>query len=248
MLDISIPAIDQQLYCKVRDFSEDANWLRMEGLEHDTRLINELCAWAGVKPSRMATDLGMAATTLARPASGKASTRLGRQTIEVLRAAYPKFPGWDDDIGRAPDQVAILKSEEGSIPLKHLDLSLSMGDGTTLEDYYEEGVFEFDAALLRKISRAPAQRLIVGQGVGDSMLPTLLNEDMVIFDTTQNTLNAMDKIWAISIYGQGAVKRLRKVAADRVLVISDNPVVGDHEYPLEDVRILGRVIWSARRH
>lgn len=146
------------------------------------------------------------------------------------------------------DHVPVIKSEDGSVPLRHLDLSLSMGDGTTLEDYYEEGVFEFDAALLRRISRAPAYRLIVGQGVGDSMMPTLLNEDMVIFDTTQTVLNAMDKIWAISIYGQGAVKRLRRISADRVLVISDNPTVGSHEYPVEDVRILGRVIWSARRH
>lgn len=146
------------------------------------------------------------------------------------------------------DHAPTIKSEEGSIPLRHLDLSLSMGDGTTLEDYYEEGVFEFDAALLRRISRAPTHRLIVGQGVGDSMMPTLLNEDMVIFDTTQTVLNAMDKIWAVSIYGQGAVKRLRKTAADKVLVISDNPAVGSHEYPVDDVRILGRVIWSARRH
>ena len=238
----------QQLSCKVRYISDDANSARMEGLAEDTRLINELCAWAGVKPSRMATDLGMAATTLARPASGKATTRLGRQTLDALRAAYPNFPGWTDEIGRAAEVPATIKSEEGSIPLRHLDLSLSMGDGTTLEDYYEEGVFEFDAALLRRITRAPAHRLIVGQGVGDSMTPTLLNEDMVIFDTTQTALNAMDKIWAVSIYGQGAVKRLRKVTADTVLVISDNPTIGNHEYPVEDVRILGRVIWSARRH
>lgn len=220
----------------------------MDGLADDTKLINDLCDWAGVKPSRMATDLGMAATTLTRAANGKATTRIGRQTLDALRAAYPNFPGWNDDSSKAPEIGLTIRSEDGSVPLRHLDLGLAMGDGTTLEDYYEEGVFEFDAALLRRISRAPSHRLIVGHGVGDSMMPTLLNEDMVIFDTTQTVLNAMDKIWAISIYGQGAVKRLRKVSNDRVLVMSDNPTLSPQEVDAEDLRILGRVIWSARRH
>lgn len=220
----------------------------MEDLTEDTRLINELCDWAGVKPSRMATDLGMAATTLARPASGKATTRLGRQTIEVLKAAYPDFPGWHSSMASTPDQMPTVKSEDGTVPLRHLDLSLAMGDGTTLEDYYEEGVFEFDAALLRKISRAPVDRLIVGHGVGDSMTPTLLNEDMIIFDTTQTTLNVMDKIWAISLFGAGAVKRLRPISRSQVLIISDNPAISDQSVDLDDLRIMGRVIWSARRH
>lgn len=247
MLDISIPAISQQLSCKVLNFSMGANSFGMDGLEHDTRLINDLCNWARVKPSRMATDLGMAATTLARPASGKATTRLGRSTLDALRKAYPDYPGWSS-IEAAPDVPDTLKSEEGSIPLRHLDLSLSMGDGTKLEDHYEEGVFEFDAALLRTISRAPSDRLVVGQGIGDSMLPTLHDRDMIIFDTTQTALTGTDRIWAISIFGAGGVKRLRPVARGRVLVISDNPALENYEVDAEDLRILGRVIWSARRH
>lgn len=248
MLDISIHAIKQEYSCSVRKFSSDANPARMDGLADDTKLINDLCAWAGVKPSRLASDLGMAATTLTRPANGKATTRIGRQTLESLRAAYPQFPGWNDDSSKAPDIALTLQSDNGSVPLRHLDLGLAMGDGTSLEDYYEEGIFEFDAALLRKISRAPPHRLIVGHGVGDSMMPTLLNEDMVIFDTTQTVLNAMDKIWAINIYGQGAVKRIRKINNNRVLVMSDNPTLSPQEVDADDLRILGRVIWSARRH
>ena len=248
MLDISIPAIRQQLSCKVHGVSEDANCLRMEGLEHDTKLINDLCAWAGVKPSRMATDLGMAATTLARPASGKATTRISRQTIEALRAAYPGFPGWADDSSRAPDQLPSVKAEDGSVQLRHLDMSISMGDGSNIDDYFEEGVFEFDANLLRTITRSPPHRLIVGHGIGDSMSPTLHDRDMVIFDTTQTMLNATDKIWAISLFGAGGIKRLRPIAKDRVLVISDNPTLENQEVSTEDLRIMGRVIWSARRH
>lgn len=123
-----------------------------------------------------------------------------------------------------------------------------MGDGSNIDDYFEEGTFEFDANLLRTISRAPAHRLIVGHGVGDSMNPTLHDRDMVIFDTTQTVLNTTDKIWAISLFGAGGIKRLRPIARDKVLVISDNPTLENQEVSTEDLRILGRVIWSARRH
>lgn len=146
------------------------------------------------------------------------------------------------------DHAPTISSEDGSIPLRHLDMSLSMGDGSNIDDYFEEGVFEFDANLLRTISRAPSHRLIVGHGIGDSMNPTLHDRDMVIFDTTQTMLNTTDKIWAISLFGAGGIKRLRPIARDRVLIISDNPTLENQEVSTEDLRILGRVIWSARRH
>lgn len=180
------------------------------------------------------------AKKLADALEGKGEPPIRREEVLVLTDAAT--------IDRAPDLPPTVKSEEGSIPLRHLDLSLSMGDGTKLEDHYEEGVFEFDAALLRTISRAPAHRLVVGQGIGDSMQPTLHDRDMLIFDTTQTVLSGTDRIWAISLFGAGGVKRLRPVAKDRVLVMSDNPTVPDQEVSTEDLRILGRVIWSARRH
>lgn len=84
----------------------------MTGLEADTKLVLDLCTYAKKKPSRMATDLGMAATTLARPASGKATTRIGRGTLDALRAEYPDFPGWGSkDI---PEANAIPFKMEGA--------------------------------------------------------------------------------------------------------------------------------------
>jgi phage repressor protein C with HTH and peptisase S24 domain len=149
---------------------------------------------------------------------------------------------------REPEILPVVTSEEGSVPLRRLDMSLSMGDGSNIDDYFDEGVFEFDANMLRMISRAPPERLIVGDGIGDSMFPTIHDRDIVIFDTTQQRLNTTDKIWAISLFGAGGIKRLRPVSRDRVLVMSDNPSIPDQEVSAEDLRILGRVIWSARRH
>lgn len=92
MLDISIPAKLQEPFYKVHAISCDANSWAMDGLEEDTELVRALCIYAKKKPSRIAADLGMAATTLTRPASAKADTRIGRVTLDKLKAAYPDFP------------------------------------------------------------------------------------------------------------------------------------------------------------
>ncbi|WP_157035646.1 S24 family peptidase [Sphingobium chungbukense] len=137
---------------------------------------------------------------------------------------------------------------DGMVMLKQINLGFAMGDGTNLDDYFEESEIGFDPNQLRAISRAPSTRLIVAHGAGDSMQPTLLDSDTLVIDTTQTKLNMMDRIWAISLYGAGAVKRLRPAAEGKVEIISDNPIHGAKLVSAEDVRIIGRVVWSGRRH
>ena len=137
---------------------------------------------------------------------------------------------------------------DGSIALKRINLGFAMGDGTNLDDYVEEGTIDFDANLLRVITQSPPHRIVVADGVGDSMQPTLLDSDMIVIDTLQNQLNKWDRIWAMSLHGAGAVKRLGPADRGMVEVISDNPGIPNRTVKLEDVRIIGRVVWSGRRH
>lgn len=137
---------------------------------------------------------------------------------------------------------------DGSIALRRINLGFAMGDGSNLDNYVEEGTIDFDANLLRLITQSPAHRIVVADGVGDSMLPTLMDSDMIVIDTLQSQLNKWDRIWAISLNGGGAVKRLGPADRGKVEVISDNPAIPNRIVPLEDVRIIGRVIWSGRRH
>lgn len=140
-----------------------------------------------------------------------------------------------------------IHAGDGAIQLKQIDMSFSMGPGTNIDDYVEEGVIDFDANLLRAITRSPPDRLYVARGDGDSMFPTLINDDMVIFDTLQKNLNLQDRIWACSIHGAGAIKRLRSMGKGRVMVISDNPNVDNQDVDADDLFIVGRVIWVGRR-
>lgn len=140
-----------------------------------------------------------------------------------------------------------VATSDSVVTLRMFDLSFAMGPGTNIDDYVEEGTYEFDAHMLSKLTRAPADRLFVARGDGDSMFPTLMNDDMLVIDTTQNVLNMQDRIWACSLYGAGAIKRLRSSQGGKVLVKSDNTAIDDQEVDGSDLHIVGRVIWMGRR-
>jgi phage repressor protein C with HTH and peptisase S24 domain len=180
----------------------------------------------------------------------KGQRRLTQDWIE--RAAVALGVGAIDIIGGesgdTPDLPPTLSASarDDVVEVPALDLSHSMGPGTEVDDYIEVELVRFDLGFLRQITRTAPERLRLARGVGDSMFPTLLTNDSVLIDTTQRTLNLTDRVYAISLYGGAAIKRLRPVGDGRIRVISDNPIVDDQEVNAEDVVIAGRVIWFAR--
>jgi len=147
-------------------------------------------------------------------------------------------------LSKSPDAppTQMLHANDDLVEVPVVDLRWSMGPGTTIDDYIEETPMRFSLDYIRGFTRTAPQLLRIGQGVGDSMFPTLWNSDEVWIDTTQRILNLNDRIWAISLFGAAAIKRLRTIGKGRVLVISDNPSVEDQEVDQEDLFIAGRVI------
>ena len=161
--------------------------------------------------------------------------------------AFTSAPLGENSVTK-PEQVqprSVDAGETGAV-IK-LDLRLPMGPGATVDDYVEEEPLEFDLAYIRSFSRAPLSRLRIAEGVGDSMFPTLVSADLVWIDTTQNQLLHSDRIYAASINGGAAIKRLRPIdGGKRVLIISDNKTVDSYEVDAKDVAIWGRVIRFTR--
>ena len=133
-----------------------------------------------------------------------------------------------------------------TVEIAALDLSFPMGPGATVDDYVEEERLRFDLGYVRTFTRTPAHRLRIARGVGESMWPTLVSSDLVWIDSTQTILNQQDRIWAVSIHGAAAIKRLRALGKGKVLVISDNQAVDNYEVDASDLIIGGRVIRFAR--
>jgi phage repressor protein C with HTH and peptisase S24 domain len=138
--------------------------------------------------------------------------------------------------------VSVANDTENTVEVGKLDMSLAMGDGTNIEDYVEETGWRFDIDFIRSFTRTPPHRIKIATGVGDSMFPTILSSDAIFFDTTQTRLNLQDKIWACSIRGGGAIKRLRIGPNRKIIVLSDNPAVPDDEVDEDELRIFGRVL------
>lgn len=144
-------------------------------------------------------------------------------------------------------QLTAKEADQGEIvQIQKLDLSLSMGPGTLIDDWVESEPVAFDLAFIKVITRSPPNCLKLVAGIGDSMYPTLNWGDAILVDTTDKQLSKQDGIYWINLYGAAGIKRLRAVGPGRVLVKSDNPGVDDQEVDAADLRIEGRAIWFAR--
>lgn len=127
-----------------------------------------------------------------------------------------------------------------------LDLSLSMGPGTLIEEFIEEEPVKFDIGLLRAVTRTPLHMLRAVRGVGDSMEPTLRTNDRILIDTSEKMLSRVHGIYWVDHLGAHGIKRLRAVGQGRILIMSDNPTVPDYDVDAEEMRIHGRAIWLMR--
>jgi transcriptional regulator with XRE-family HTH domain len=155
-----------------------------------------------------------------------------------------------DTIDKAPDRLPTRDAsfDDDAADLRVLDLSLPMGPGAEIDDYIEETSMKMDVGLLRALTRSSPERLRILKGVGDSMEPTITSGEWVIIDTTYNRLDFEDKIWAVRIRGNGAIKRLRSAPQGQVRIISDNPKLENDIADMEDIAILGRVVGSIKVH
>lgn len=189
----------------------------------------------------IAEVLGQPRELLEKAMSGDEVVPVARLTTRSAVEAGPS--------SKAPEQPHVVSADAGeTVEIIQLDLSLPMGTGATVDDYIEEEPRVFDLAYIRGFTRTEASRLRLARGVGDSMWPTLQSYDQVWIDSTQRELNQNDRIWAVSINGAAAIKRLRKLKGGRVLVISDNPGPGHDNYEVgqDEIMIGGRVIRFAR--
>jgi hypothetical protein len=147
---------------------------------------------------------------------------------------------------------AHYESMGDEVEIDSIDLSFGMG-GTFVD--YEPGSIEiakakFSREWLRKFTHSSPELLFTTSGVGDSMAPTINDQDVVIVDRSEQRLDGTmgEKIWAIVFGGVGMIKRLRPLPDGTVKIMSDNQLVRDELATDNDLFIVGRVVGSVRRH
>lgn len=214
--------------------------------------VKTLRSKLGLNQQAFAERLGVQQSYISKWETG-AVVPLGDNIAALANLAGCSFESFKaQPLGQSVDITAdqpVVRSVDGgeTAQISRLDLSLPMGPGASVDDYVEDEPLEFDLGYLRSFTRTPPHRLRLAAGTGDSMFPTLVSNDLVWIDTTQNQLVHADRIYAASINGGAAIKRLRPVAGGaRVLVISDNKTIDSYEVDANEVVIWGRVIRYAR--
>ncbi len=233
----------------------------MDGFEQDTRLIRALVEYAGMKPAVVAREAGVAVTTINRPFTGTATSRLGRAAMEKLRARFPDFPGWADHLSGSivGDKQQPYRQVDAGLPrgaalpdtisVAGIDLDFGLGAAFMDQEIVESQAqaLTFPRSWLRQITDSPASQLYWTRGVGNSMEPTISDGDVILIDRSKVGSTFGDLYWAIA-YGQtGMIKRLRPMPDGSVKIISDNPAVPPEIAYDGELHIFGRVIAVVRR-
>ena len=157
--------------------------------------------------------------------------------------------------GIAPDNADIVDPTAGpgafmQAALRQVavyDIEASAGDGAVVT--MDDPLFNigFSQEMLSDITSAQNDELAVIRVRGDSMLPTLMDGDMMLVDTTKRNLN-YDGMF---ILRYGDVLRVKRIdvnpATRRLLVKSDNPAYDPFEVDRDDLDVIGRVVWVGRK-
>lgn len=217
------------------------SFIDMATIDDDIRLVRDLVKWADSNVAQVAKRIGVANTTLNRFAKGNAQTRLHRDTVAKLRAAYPDFPGFEveADLPAAfnrPDYLAvdILPSFAG------------MGGGGTGEG--DHGQALIPRALIEDELRAKPSDVLLIEARGESMQPDFQHGDQILIDR-RDTNPAQPGAFALWDGDAYVIKLIERVPQQpgRVRIFSANGRYSAYEVDADQVKIMGRPVWFGRR-
>lgn len=142
-----------------------------------------------------------------------------------------------------------------------IDVRAGLGGGGSLEgrevvhdgeyaDPVKDEAWKFPSRFMREEVRATESQVRILETHGDSMEPTISSGERIIIHTGMK-IPSPDGIFALrDTFGNIIAKRLqvlRKGDPPRVLVISDNKSHPTEEVGLDEIHIVGRVLWGLKR-
>nr|WP_314469808.1 S24 family peptidase [uncultured Sphingomonas sp.] len=145
------------------------------------------------------------------------------------------------------DDLAARRSLEDMDLVGVASVDMAYGMGLTFAaDPVDVEVLQFPRRWLESLTSTAPQELAWARGRGNSMSPTIEDNDLVLIDRSDRSVRDQDAIWAFTIGEVAMMKRLR-VRGEQVTILSDNThVPPDHAHP-EEIHIVGRVSHIVRR-
>lgn len=163
-----------------------------------------------------------------------------RASPKQLQSVSRILSGRSDEI-----DVSIAAEQLDLVPVSSIDASYGMG-ATFIDDNIGIETRWFPRAWLATLTNTAPQNLTWARGRGNSMSPTIEDNDLVLIDRSDRSLRDQDAIWALMIGDMAMMKRLR-VRGEQVTILSDNDRVPPDTAHLGEIHVVGRVSHIVRR-
>ena len=202
------------------------------------------------KLSELARERGHSLAALSRMLGRNASylqqyitKRSPRKLEEIDRRRLARFFGIGEGELGAPEEISSATQGDW-VEVPRLPLEASAGPGAVGAAEIPFDAFRFSRRWLRENGLDPAQLSAI-RVIGDSMDPLLRGGDEILVDRTPRAFR--EGVHVVRLGEALHVKLLQAVPPDRLRLISKNPAYEPVEVAMEDVDVVGRVVWKGGR-
>ena len=169
-----------------------------------------------------------------------------RKLEEQDRRKLAEFLGVAESELGAPEEKSYVLQDSGPdwVEIGRLPVGASAGPGTLVGADAPFDAFRFSKRWLREQGLEGAQLSAI-RVEGDSMEPLLRAGDEILVDRTQRPFR--DGVHVVRMGDNVMVKRLAAAGPGRVTLLSQNLAYPPIEVAMEDIAIIGRVVWKGGR-
>lgn len=173
-----------------------------------------------------------------------------RELADLLQCSIQWLLVGEASIAEAPEQPPMITvSPPGYVPIQYIISRAGAGGGRVVLDEYLGAPKYYEEDLIRRELRGRPEDFRVIEIDGPSMEPLLQNRDQVLFDTRKTSI--VEPGLFVVNDGEGVVckwvERAHGSDPPRIRLKSENKRFETYEVDAERARILGRVVWFARR-
>ena len=208
--------------------------------------VQRIIAARDLKPATLSLSAGLGQTAV-RDLFRKASSPKV-STAQALAAALGLSIDQIIAVGRgASADFQPLPAAQAHL-VQVMNVSASAGYGEIVDSEYIVDRMAFPPGYLASITKAGPESLSIISVHGDSMVPTLYNNDLVMIDRSKRDLS-FDGLFVIRDDGVGLlIKRVGR-ASQRgfVMLIPDNKSYPTVERSRDEIEVIGRVIWVGKK-
>ena len=129
------------------------------------------------------------------------------------------------------------------------DVQASAGSGSLVQQERVRGRLAFRADWVHGELKVAPESLALITATGDSMQPTIGHGDLLLLNVHETAVTG-DAIYALQMQDVLLIKRVQLLVDGTLVIRSDNPAYAEQRVRLEEgasPRIVGRVVWSAKR-